>query len=134
MNAPWVFAEAYKYRRLRECFSVSKYWKDYDVFFRQKVRVHCQLYFHGLNCSTKCDTFSRSQDAVFELSMRFAEVNQLPAGLDEQTAAEKERLMFHELTQSPSPPLQAGISSRLTDLIRQSVSGATLPTFLCSST
>ena len=38
MNAPWLFAEAYKYRRLRECFSVSKYWKDYDVFFRQKVR------------------------------------------------------------------------------------------------
>src|SRR5579872_2164675 len=37
MSAPWVFAEAYKYRRLRECFSVSKYWKDYDVFFRQKV-------------------------------------------------------------------------------------------------
>ena len=27
MNAPWLFAEAYKYRRLRECFSVSKYWK-----------------------------------------------------------------------------------------------------------
>lgn len=48
----------------------------------------------------KCDTFSRSQDAVFELSMRFAEVNQLPAGFDEQTAAEKERLMFLELTQS----------------------------------
>jgi hypothetical protein len=38
MTAPWVFAEAYKYRRLRECFSVSKFWKDYDVFFRQKVR------------------------------------------------------------------------------------------------
>ena len=36
MNAPWLFAEAYKYRRLRECFSLSKYWKDYDVFFRQK--------------------------------------------------------------------------------------------------
>lgn len=47
MNAPWVFAEAYKYRRLRECFSVSKYWKDYDVFFRQKVGAHCQLSFHG---------------------------------------------------------------------------------------
>jgi hypothetical protein len=27
MNAPWLFAEAYKYRRLRECFSISKYWK-----------------------------------------------------------------------------------------------------------
>lgn len=37
MNAPWLFAEAYKYRRLHECFSTSKYWKDYDVFFRQKV-------------------------------------------------------------------------------------------------
>ena len=37
MNAPWLFAEAYKYRRLRECFSVSKFWKSYDVFFRQKV-------------------------------------------------------------------------------------------------
>lgn len=36
-NAPWLFAEAYKYRRLRECFSVSKYWAEYDVFFRQKV-------------------------------------------------------------------------------------------------
>lgn len=37
MNAPWLFAEAYKYRRLHECFSVSKYWGDYDVFYRQKV-------------------------------------------------------------------------------------------------
>lgn len=27
MNAPWLFAEAYKYRRLRECFSISKHWK-----------------------------------------------------------------------------------------------------------
>ena len=35
--------------------------------------------------------------------MRFAEASVLPAGLDEQAAAEKERLMFHELTQSPSP-------------------------------
>jgi hypothetical protein len=38
MNAPWLFAEAYKYRRLHECFSVSKYWTDYDVFYRQKVK------------------------------------------------------------------------------------------------
>ena len=29
MNAPWLFAEAYKYRRLRECFSLSRYWVDY---------------------------------------------------------------------------------------------------------
>lgn len=45
--------------------------------------------------------------------MRFAEVNQLPAGEDEQTAEEKERLMFHELTQSWSPPLHTRISSPL---------------------
>lgn len=82
MSAPWVFAEAYKYRRLRECFSVSKYWKDYDVFFRQK-----------------CDTFSRSQEAVLELSLRFAEVGWPTAGVDEQIVSEKERLMFLELTQ-----------------------------------
>lgn len=37
MNAPWLFAEAYKYRRLHECFSISKFWSDYDVFYRQKV-------------------------------------------------------------------------------------------------
>lgn len=37
MNAPWLFAEAYKYRRLREAFTVSKFWGDYDVFYRQKV-------------------------------------------------------------------------------------------------
>lgn len=79
MTAPWVFAEAYKYRRLHECFSVSKYWKDYDVFFRQK-----------------CDTFARSSDAVFELSMRFAIPFKLNAGIHAQ---EQLRLMFRELTQ-----------------------------------
>jgi len=31
MNAPWLFAEAYKYRRLRECFSLSKFWVDYGM-------------------------------------------------------------------------------------------------------
>lgn len=34
-SAPWVVAESYHYRRLKECFSLSKHWKDYDVFFRQ---------------------------------------------------------------------------------------------------
>lgn len=32
MNAPWLFAEAYKYRRLRECFSLSKFWVDYGTY------------------------------------------------------------------------------------------------------
>ncbi|KAF5366952.1 hypothetical protein D9757_010852 [Collybiopsis confluens] len=84
LNAPWLFAEAYKYRRLRECFSVSKFWSDYDVFFRQK-----------------CDTFSRSADAVFELSLRFAEPFIRPSDPNDtpDKNLEAERLMFHELTQ-----------------------------------
>ncbi|KAK0233811.1 hypothetical protein IW262DRAFT_1258417 [Armillaria fumosa] len=82
MNAPWLFAEAYKYRRLRECFSISKFWSDYDVFYRQK-----------------CDTFSRSSEAVFELSMRFAEPFVLSENLTAAEKLEAERHMFLELTQ-----------------------------------
>ncbi|KIK07252.1 hypothetical protein K443DRAFT_87651 [Laccaria amethystina LaAM-08-1] len=82
MNAPWLFAEAYKYRRLHECFSVSKFWRNYDVFYRQKN-----------------DTFSRSSDAVFELSMRFAETFKIPEELSQAEKLEAERLMFLELTQ-----------------------------------
>ncbi|KJA28404.1 hypothetical protein HYPSUDRAFT_129511 [Hypholoma sublateritium FD-334 SS-4] len=82
MNAPWLFAEAYKYRRLHECFSVSKFWRDYDVFYRQK-----------------CDTFARSSDAVFELSLRFAEPFKIPDNLSGYDKLEAERLMFLELTQ-----------------------------------
>ncbi|THH28520.1 hypothetical protein EUX98_g5671 [Antrodiella citrinella] len=82
MNAPWLFAEAYKYRRLRECFSVSKYWSNYDVFFRQK-----------------CDTFSRSNEAVFELSGRFGEPFKHAENLSSSEKAESLRLMFLELTQ-----------------------------------
>ncbi|KAL7424998.1 Hairy/enhancer-of-split with YRPW motif protein 2 [Cryptotrichosporon argae] len=82
MNAPWLFAEAYKYRRLRECFSLSKYWVEYDVFFRQK-----------------CDTFSRSSQAVFELSSRFSTPHKFEAGLSDEAKAEKNKLIFLELTQ-----------------------------------
>ncbi|ETW87126.1 hypothetical protein HETIRDRAFT_437750 [Heterobasidion irregulare TC 32-1] len=82
MNAPWLFAEAYKYRRLHEAFSVSKYWGDYDVFYRQK-----------------CDTFSRSSDAVFELSMRFVEPFSQSPSLSAEERLEAERLVFLELTQ-----------------------------------
>ncbi|WVF68552.1 hypothetical protein IAT40_003320 [Kwoniella sp. CBS 6097] len=82
MNAPWLFAEAYKYRRLRECFSLSKFWVDYDVFFRQK-----------------CDTFSRSSQAVFELSQRFAEPHKGNADLSPEAKLEKDKLLFLELTQ-----------------------------------
>ncbi len=53
-----------------------------DVFFRQK-----------------CDTFSRSQDAVFELATRFAVPFVHADGIDGEAKLEAERLMFHELTQ-----------------------------------
>jgi Damage-control phosphatase ARMT1-like domain len=49
MNAPWLFAEAYKYRRLREAFTVSKYWGDYDVFYRQKVTASLPYLFKVTN-------------------------------------------------------------------------------------
>lgn len=82
MNAPWLFAEAYKYRRLRECFSLSKYWVEYDVFFRQK-----------------CDTFSRSSTAVFELASRFAQPFKHEDGLTDELKLKANKLIFRELTQ-----------------------------------
>lgn len=83
MSAPWLFAEAYKYRRLHECFSVSRYWRDYDVFFRQK-----------------CDTFGRSGTAVFELSTRFAEPFTYAANVtSESDKKDVRQLLFLELTQ-----------------------------------
>lgn len=45
----------------------------------------------------KCDSFSRSSDAVFELSTRFAEPF-VHSG-DTEAARERERLMFLELAQ-----------------------------------
>lgn len=103
MNAPWLFAEAYKYRRLQECFSVSKHWKNYDVFFRQKVRhgiYSCLEMCTYSRVSSQCDTFSRSSEAVFELSMRFAEPFAYKPDQTPEEKLEAERLMFLELTQS----------------------------------
>ncbi|KAI0094452.1 hypothetical protein BDY19DRAFT_981936 [Irpex rosettiformis] len=84
MNATWLFAETYKYRRLRECFAVSKKRANVDVFFRP------------------CDTFSgsRSLDAIFDLSTRFAKPYQHAVEIaGEQGPAEAIRFMFFELSQ-----------------------------------
>lgn len=45
MNATWLFAEAYKYRRLHECFSISKYWKVTFLTFhvRKLLKSYRQL-------------------------------------------------------------------------------------------
>lgn len=85
MNAPGLFVEAYKYRRLHECFSTSRRWRDYDVFFRQK-----------------CDTFTRSSDAVSELAMRFGD---LCDAVDcDDVEQKRERLTFLELAQGKCGP------------------------------
>lgn len=49
---------------------------------------------------TQCDTFARSNDAVFELSTRFVEPFKHQEGLADDAKLEAERLMFMELTQS----------------------------------
>lgn len=51
----------------------------------------------------QCDTFSRSAEAVFELSMRFAEPFKQPENITVQDKTEAERLMFLELTQGLCP-------------------------------
>lgn len=48
---------------------------------------------------SQCDTFARSEDAVFELSMRFAESYKLPEGYTDEERINRERLMFLELSQ-----------------------------------
>lgn len=47
----------------------------------------------------QCDTFARSSDAVFELSLRFAEPFKIADEKSPEEKLEAERLMFLELTQ-----------------------------------
>jgi hypothetical protein len=68
------------------------------VFFRQKVS--CCLISNLVDLiATQCDTFSRSSNAVFELSTRFAEPYTHKEGRSDEEKLEAERLMFLELTQ-----------------------------------
>lgn len=67
---------------LHSCFSLSKFFKSYDVFFRQK-----------------CETFSRSSEAVFELATRFAAPYEPDTTLSADKQLDLKRLLFHELTQ-----------------------------------
>lgn len=55
LDAPWLFAECYLYRRVHSLFLETNYWKTHDVFERQKK-----------------STFVKSQVAVTELSLRYA--------------------------------------------------------------
>ncbi|KAL1920086.1 uncharacterized protein VTP21DRAFT_1232 [Calcarisporiella thermophila] len=74
-DSPWLFCECYMYRRIRETFSQSKHWKNYDPYFKQKI-----------------DAFRGSLLPVQELAKRFAE----PPHIDNK---EEEWVLFHELVQ-----------------------------------
>ncbi|KAK9728206.1 Hairy/enhancer-of-split with YRPW motif protein 2 [Basidiobolus ranarum] len=71
-SATWLFAECYLYRRIREIFNLSKLWKNYDPFTRQKE-----------------STFMASRTAVIELTKRAESLFQVSENLLEGT--------FHEL-------------------------------------
>ena len=67
-------------RRISTFFQLTKHWKDYDLFARQKI-----------------DTFRTSRSAVLELASRYKElVGELRANKDVTHDAEAEKLLFAE--------------------------------------
>jgi uncharacterized protein with ATP-grasp and redox domains len=69
------------YRRISTFFSMTKHWKDYDIFFRQKM-----------------DTFRTSRSAVVELAARYKEfVTDLRKGKDATKDIEAEKVLFAEM-------------------------------------
>ncbi|KAF3065322.1 hypothetical protein GL218_02747 [Daldinia childiae] len=82
-NIPWLFSECYLYRRLNTSFSLSKHWKTYDVFYRQKIK-----------------TFRSSRPAVIELAARYKDlVTQIKHDRNSTTAEhdEAEKILFFEM-------------------------------------
>ncbi|KAI1102546.1 DUF89-domain-containing protein [Jackrogersella minutella] len=81
-NIPWLFCECYLYRRLNTSFSLSKHWKTYDVFYRQKIK-----------------TFRSSRPAVLELAARYRDlVTQMEH--DNKTGPEHDeaqKILFYEM-------------------------------------
>ncbi|KAF2417245.1 putative UPF0364 protein [Tothia fuscella] len=53
-NAPWLFSECYMYRRIQTLFRLSTYWKNHDIFSKQKMA-----------------TFRSSRFAVLELAAQY---------------------------------------------------------------
>ncbi|KAI2778019.1 DUF89-domain-containing protein [Daldinia loculata] len=82
-NIPWLFSECYLYRRLHTSFSLSKHWKTYDVFYRQKIK-----------------TFRSSRPAVLELAARYKDlVTQIKHDGNSTSAEheEAEKILFFEM-------------------------------------
>ncbi|KAK4114822.1 putative UPF0364 protein [Canariomyces notabilis] len=79
LKAPWLFTECYLFRRISTSFALSQYWKNYDVFARQKIK-----------------TFRSSRPAVLELAARYKElVTQIRSTQAHDTEADK--LLFAEM-------------------------------------
>ncbi|EAQ93899.1 hypothetical protein CHGG_02134 [Chaetomium globosum CBS 148.51] len=84
-NCPWLFAECYLYRCVQTLFARSQFWRDYDIFARQKLSA-----------------FVASHTAVQELSERYVSLTEATGALTIAKAtddAETERLFFSEMTE-----------------------------------
>ncbi|OJD38909.1 uncharacterized protein BKCO1_3000131 [Diplodia corticola] len=82
-NVPWLFSECYLYRRANTAFTLSKHWKNYDIFARQKM-----------------DTFRSSRPAVLELAARYKDlVAQLETGQapSQEDKEEADKILFMEM-------------------------------------
>lgn len=85
-NVAWLYSECYLYRRLETFFALSKHWKGYDVFARQKM-----------------STFKSSRPAVLELAARYRELAQEAEsgtsshGKSPEEIEQAERLLFSEM-------------------------------------
>ncbi len=80
---PWLYCECYLYRRISTSFNLSTYWKNYDVFARQKI-----------------NTFRSSRPAVLELAARYKDlVTQMDADKGEagHENDEARKLLFTEM-------------------------------------
>lgn len=77
---PWLFSECYMYRRMSTFFTLTKHWKNYDIFARQKI-----------------DTFRTSRAAVLELAARYREFTEQMAARNGKPLEEAaEELLFRE--------------------------------------
>jgi uncharacterized protein with ATP-grasp and redox domains len=94
-NVEWLFSECYLYRRIATLFSTAKttVWKDYDPFYRQKMK-----------------TFKSSRPAVLELCARYRQIiEQIRASKSDAPVAsdvtdpkeieEAEKLLFIEMAE-----------------------------------
>ncbi|KAL2192543.1 hypothetical protein P885DRAFT_9756, partial [Corynascus similis CBS 632.67] len=78
-NCPWLFAECYLYRCVQTLFARSQFWRNHDIFARQKLSA-----------------FVASHAAVEELCERYVS---LTGALTEAVDEESQRLIFYEMTE-----------------------------------